>query len=834
MPNQVQIELFNSDNESQGKIDLPKHDLFPYAETRSASDIRNISKRGGTRSKSFKIPATKNNREILNNIYNINVSSDETTAGFRAVIVVNGIKQSPLLFRVNDVKYVRGVADEFTCQTIGENIEWVELLREKNIRDLDFGETTYSAAFIQSTWDGVYSATPNNTTTFNHVYALIGYGQWAGISQVLPIDMRPAIYIIAIIKKAFSAIGYVLNSKFFSLDSFEHLIIPFIGNGWKNTDAFIDSRHVYANKTSDQTHPTTHTWDVLHFQDTTTPPFSEGSQNNYDETTGKYTADVDMMMTFVCSGRASGVGEVRIVINGNVMAQVSAFSHPMTGALGPFSVQWGPFVLLAGSSIWVEFQPTLAGGVLMPFMIKQDGTVRLTVSGTLLDGQTFPLTQFMPDITCFDIINGLSNLFNLRFTTDVMQKSISIEPRDDYYDSISEAINWTDKIDISKTGELQFDRSYKRSLQFRYKNDGKDGWTKQLNERRDVPLGGADYGLPSKFKEGKETIQSSLYAATYFYFDHQIATSGSVAPLIPVMWKKDEPHPEVSYDFLPRLLYYAGNVRQKNPSGLFARWIFNGSFVDTVPTAFMTDYLGVASGIINLNYSDDTTGGTGLAKTYFGNDLRVIEEGKIISAYFHLTLSDITTIELSNIIYIDMPDWKGYYAINKIKDYSPYDKSINIELIKLIINDPVAIATTAEDHRSPQNEKSGAGPGRAIAGTDGILAKDGFTQYESMVLNNGSPSAALDGSGSVAWGNGVFPSGHRMHGYGNFPKFDEKDVFVVGIGTERELQTGFSIEKSGAVYEGGGEILTLVDGIYQPVYHKDGNDRLQKTLKKNK
>ena len=52
-----------------GTLDVTSHSEFPLALTFTIADIKDISARKGTFSKTFKIPATKNNNLIYKNVY---------------------------------------------------------------------------------------------------------------------------------------------------------------------------------------------------------------------------------------------------------------------------------------------------------------------------------------------------------------------------------------------------------------------------------------------------------------------------------------------------------------------------------------------------------------------------------------------------------------------------------------------------------------------------------------------------------------------------------------------------------------------------------------------
>ena len=58
-----------------GELDVTDHSEFPLAMTFQISDIKDITATSGDYSKTFKIPATKNNNNLLKHLYTPNSSN---------------------------------------------------------------------------------------------------------------------------------------------------------------------------------------------------------------------------------------------------------------------------------------------------------------------------------------------------------------------------------------------------------------------------------------------------------------------------------------------------------------------------------------------------------------------------------------------------------------------------------------------------------------------------------------------------------------------------------------------------------------------------------------
>ena len=62
----------------------------------------------------------------------------------------------------------------------------------------------------------------------------------------------------------------------------------------------------------------------------------------------------------------------------------------------------------------------------------------------------------LPQAKQSEFVSGVSQLFNLQFKTDPIAKIVYIEPYDHFYESTSNAVDWSDKIDYSKNIDDEF------------------------------------------------------------------------------------------------------------------------------------------------------------------------------------------------------------------------------------------------------------------------------------------------------------------------------------------------------------------------------------------
>ena len=91
-------------------------------------------------------------------------------------------------------------------------------------------------------------------------------------------------------------------------------------------------------------------------------------------------------------------------------------------------------------------------------------------------GETYKYSDLLPcNISQVNFIKGIAHLFNLQFRSDMSRKIVYIEPFNDFYQDKSLAYDWTDKLDLSKEIEDDYNIGLNERVSFQYKNDGSDG-----------------------------------------------------------------------------------------------------------------------------------------------------------------------------------------------------------------------------------------------------------------------------------------------------------------------------------------------------------------------
>ena len=270
-----------------GSLDVGDSEDFPLAVNFSISEARDLNSRTGTYTKTFKIPATKNNNRVLKHSYysGINIPNNNINNRKSGRIVVNdnfiltGLLQITAVGRASNPLY-------YSCVFYGNNVDWSQSLDNKLLMNLAVLDGANGSGWdnlnnkgantgvglqvnepsIVSTWETddakekTNSAGTTSTSTSPIVYPIVGYGEMNeggataniqlletayvatggagkigyfgfyndGTAYPTPtpsMDWRPSIFVYDIIHAIFNQEGYTISSAFIETDFFKKLLM---------------------------------------------------------------------------------------------------------------------------------------------------------------------------------------------------------------------------------------------------------------------------------------------------------------------------------------------------------------------------------------------------------------------------------------------------------------------------------------------------------------------------------------------------------------------------------------------------------------------------------
>ena len=276
------ISDINWENSVLGELDVTDHTDFPLAMTFQISDFKDLTSTSGDYSKTFKIPATKNNNTILKNLYIPNIKGENQVPENKPCrIMFNNLYSLVGQIKVTEVSGYGETASHYNCVFYGSNLSWANLMQESYMSDIEWGvegeNLLYQKDDIVATWQhldsdniskspivypitsyGDYNPTGESNTIQLLNTQLAATGQGAGAyygnkddgSLDTPIpsaDWRPAVFIKTTLDKIFNGVGYKIVSEFMNKDMFKKLVWLLPNFSYNNTDERIAEHSVVSS-----------------------------------------------------------------------------------------------------------------------------------------------------------------------------------------------------------------------------------------------------------------------------------------------------------------------------------------------------------------------------------------------------------------------------------------------------------------------------------------------------------------------------------------------------------------------------------------------------------
>ena len=267
-----------------GQLDVTDHSDFPLSLTFQISDIKELTKTSGNYSKKFKIPATKNNNNLLKHTYTPNIDTYvNLTENKKCRILINNLFSIKGLIKVTGVAGYGEKPSYYDCVFFGSNLSWADDLSGKYMNEIDWGNSgknlQYNKTSIITTW-------LNNdcdSSTSPIVYPIVSYGDYNpdgeqktiqlldtaydstggstaktgyqgyynnGLSYGTPnpsADWRPAVFVKTTLEKIFNQVGYTINSSFITTSIFKKLVWLLPNFKYNNAEEVYNNYSVESN-----------------------------------------------------------------------------------------------------------------------------------------------------------------------------------------------------------------------------------------------------------------------------------------------------------------------------------------------------------------------------------------------------------------------------------------------------------------------------------------------------------------------------------------------------------------------------------------------------------
>lgn len=729
-----------------GILDVRPDVNFPL--TFSVGEIRDITKRTGTFSKTIVLPATDNNNRILNHYYDVNIQAGtfDLTKITRCQVLQNDviILEDAILQLISVNKSQNTDAHEqvvnYEVLIKDTKAELFTAITNAELTDIDFSDLNH---FSNS---GAIIATYGHTQANGYKYVL-PYSI-AGTNNYHIRQLKPAIYAKTYFDRIFANAGFTYTWDNLQEARFDKLLIPY--NGDENQISWDDFKVVAENNyTTSYTQPSNGSF-VSFKEDLDNWTEVEDPQNLFNPTTGIYTAptDTDPLASQGYEFKATIFYNVIFnhsnpnpvqpyVFNSQIgtyvpqartftpyLKAVNPVSQGSIATLTPITINTG---LSTGFSIFgtyanvaitspsgyistgdlLKLQVGLQSNWQTGFNYWRDsaGTatqvdVYINIKGITLEilpnsntqpiGGFLNMNEYVPQkVKQSDFVKSIFTMYNLFADVDPEQPTnIILKHRDQYYDEGAEK-DWTYKLAKDREQNLEFlpDVSSKRLI-LTYKQDTDSPNTLYFDTTREV-YGQQEYIFNSEYVRDIDT-KEIIFSPTPI----TNTPFGAVVPMI------DGQAPKTNI----RILYDGGvkscgyyNLIDGGLTGTYDVQIYPAitHFDDPLTPSFDINF-----GVNDFYYYDlqNLTNNT-LYNMYWRRTINQINEGKMLTAFFHLNEGDIHNLKLNDKIRIDNSWWN----INKVIDYNANTEGLTkVELISIDTELELAPFITGPGGTSPK------------------------------------------------------------------------------------------------------------------------------------
>ena len=686
----LRLIVWNSAETAQHTIEL--YDHAPVNLNYQFADVTEINKTQGSYSQTFRIPATKQNKDFFGSIDkpNIEDTSDLIISNYsvkqkiKAALSYNTI---PLMNGYVQIKAVYIQKKDFADIELiffGDTIDLAKSLKEKKIADLtttSIDHTLNYANLIASMGGSLLSG--------NIVYGFMDKGRnwtfaegqtppYTSTSALYQGDFTPYVRAKWLIDRIMSEVGYSYDSNLFDSADFLDIYLPAYNGALIPISDNPSGELELAGVGLNILYWIDHIPVKLPLRDTMAGGYDYS--NNWDNTTYEWTAPYACAVTFTL--RTVGLyppdqnfirGEVR-VNNTDIVLQTFTTETKTTtidiGAGSTLSVWAGTNAY--GNSLFLEPTPSVG--------VNSGCYFRIDAVSEPLQGQDIKMNRNFPDIKQIDFLMGLQKMFNLVFIPDNNKpKHLIIEPMQDYVATGTQK-DWTNKVDYNKDVVITPTTDIQRNV-FEWENSaGRDFinvavqesagrvYGRHRIEDKDNDFATGDAKVQTQFapyilsnipsssiaihrcidKEGKG-IQSPK--ARLAYFNYVDTTVGEV-------YVYDDVITSTNIGFLPNFSNY--NAIAPTVPNNDLNFGYERAFIFLNSHPVNTQYYRYWMGFVNELYSADS---------------------RLLTAYVKLTRADIQDFEFSDRIYIK----DTYYRILKISNYDATKGGVvKVDFIKIL------------------------------------------------------------------------------------------------------------------------------------------------------
>lgn len=732
-------------------LGLDLYETIPISANITQDDITDIGGSSFRYTKTFVIPGTKNNNKLFKNFYSVSGIDFDPLTKIECVVEDGGNIVFEGFLRLNAV-IINDEFIDYEVFIVTALSDFSSEIQGVSLRDLDYQDLNHDLEYSAITTSWGYTGGTSGLFNGQLIYPLINYGLSYDGSNNPSFEMcvtgsscftsssysvpesyfKPAIQLKSLVDRIFDYTSYNYQSDFFNSDYFKSIYMSLSNNGelgitLDDADASRNQFKVYA-------------YQNLYYQydanDKRKPvPFSTLNPDGYDplnsftlddDMPGQSTDDYRNYFNVPVAGdyyfnlRFSYTNQVGINVPTYFRIRVFKDTSPTkidngtllyeTGGSGfaALGTRQDANIFFSGSllsneyvSVYLEFIDTAGfpenGIVLYGFEGNNTPMWDLYTSPSFVGTQEFGIKQQLPEIGIDEFMKSLFGMFNLVVEKNDVDKLLTIEPWDYYFNDSSRATkDWTKKLDLSSSIRIEpLDFTLSKDIEWTYNREENEDLNDRYYDENNVVYGTKKYTSPSNILTGKQTIKIPFNATP------TDVIPGSEYIIIPQTYSIDDndlKQPEMD---VPHIFFWVGNrFMYTGETGVGeTSWYIQSGNTEvewrTYPCVNHLSKLDNVSGneISDLNFSPywdyyKTSNGFvnpyssySLYSSFWSQYINSIysPEARRLKGRFYLTPDDIGKLKLNDKIFVK----DNYWRVEKITDANLVDSQlVEVSLIK--------------------------------------------------------------------------------------------------------------------------------------------------------
>jgi hypothetical protein len=698
-------------------IEVELEDNIPFPLSFAITDISDLSKVRGNKSKTVTIPGTAQNRQLFYSIFSL-TAEDVTALDFDPTIKAVARYFNGSLLQFNGVAQLNKVVKvgqnmSFELTLFGDVIDFNARMSTVKLNELDWSDTSHvlNQTNIETSW----------TATSGYYYGLANYGYNPLTPDEFAInEIPPQAYVYEVLDKVANFAGFSIQSSFIGTTFFRNLLLAYAGGELPQLSASqADDESVKAVDNFDRNRFNQSTI-VFSTLITTTRRFP--TQILSGTIQGTITQDVNgqVVTNDPLAIRVNTAGLFEFQYNGSHDLSVNLDNkNVVTSNINlTFTLNFQIFVngaLIENATIWTE---TVETGILSntPFtytnnipisysrglnlnvndlvtisvVARQESNTFTTAAilpvfdlnyrieantatadliklpQEITEGSTINLSSFMPEMTGADFFKGLVSMFNLIVMPSPTDNTkLIIEPFDAFY---SGQEDWTQYLDDEQPIEIVPTINFApKEFQFMFTDD-QTQWRNNYFAETGKRYGDRTVASNSQYSKDVTVFQLPFGCPPMVQLTTTNITMPTVTEFDP---EANEVKPKRGTAFICyKIGATVGNVRIKTTDFVFYPAI--GHTSPTVDLLFQKPdkfYFPVTSYPSNNLF------------TYHANQISELlsKFGKLVRAKFRLNSDVINRLSLRKFVIVD----KTKYRVNSIDNYDAISyENCDVEIIR--------------------------------------------------------------------------------------------------------------------------------------------------------